>query len=385
MATRRPKVLPRKLPKQERAAATVDAILQATTYILVRAGWEAAPPGRGPPVRSLGCRRRHRARSCHDGRLRLAFRWRSEGFSWHRKQARYNRRVNQPQSSILAAIPSSGRFLAFGLLPSVNPRRAFTAIASLSCAEGTVIGLGAPLVGAVGGAIPGLRPFPVVVGPGNVSPSTQGACWVFLGGHDAGELLLRARSIRARLADDFRLDEDVASYVYAGGRDLSGFEDGTENPTGTRATEVAIVSGQGPGLDGSSFVATQRWVHDLGRLEVLSPRDRDLVIGRSHESNEEIADAPPSAHVKRSAQESFDPPAFMVRRSMPWGNLAEHGLVFVAYGASLDPFERVLRRMSGVEDGIVDGLHRFSRPATGGYYWCPPQRDGHLCLQALGI
>jgi hypothetical protein len=32
--------------------------------------------------------------------------------------------------------------------------------------------------------------------------------------------------------------------------------------------------------------------------------------------------APPSAHVKSAAQESYDPPAFMVRRSMPWLDLS---------------------------------------------------------------
>lgn len=37
---KRPKAFtPRKRPTQERAQATVDAILQATTYILVRSGW----------------------------------------------------------------------------------------------------------------------------------------------------------------------------------------------------------------------------------------------------------------------------------------------------------------------------------------------------------
>lgn len=40
MAAPRIKVLPRKHPKQERASATVDAILQAATYILIRDGWE---------------------------------------------------------------------------------------------------------------------------------------------------------------------------------------------------------------------------------------------------------------------------------------------------------------------------------------------------------
>jgi len=41
MATRRNKILPRKQPKQERATATVDAILQAAAYILIRDGWGA--------------------------------------------------------------------------------------------------------------------------------------------------------------------------------------------------------------------------------------------------------------------------------------------------------------------------------------------------------
>jgi hypothetical protein len=50
----------------------------------------------------------------------------------------------------------------------------------------------------------------------------------------------------------------------------------------------------------------------------------------------------------------------------------EHGLYFVAYGESLDRFERVLRRMAGLDDGIVDRLLSFTRAVSGGYYWCPP-------------
>lgn len=78
----------------------------------------------------------------------------------------------------------------------------------------------------------------------------------------------------------------------------------------------------------------------------------------------------------------------MVRRSMPWGTVAESGLVFVAYGATLDPFERVLARMVGQEDGVPDALFRFTRPVTGGYYWCPPigaTGDATLDLRALGL
>ncbi|MDC4226834.1 MAG: hypothetical protein MPW15_21955 [Candidatus Manganitrophus sp.] len=40
------------------------------------------------------------------------------------------------------------------------------------------------------------------------------------------------------------------------------------------------------------------------------------MMGRRLDTNEEIEDAPESAHVTRSAQESYHPPAFMVRRSI---------------------------------------------------------------------
>lgn len=75
----------------------------------------------------------------------------------------------------------------------------------------------------------------------------------------------------------------------------------------------------------------------------------------------------------------------MVRRSMPWASAHEQGLEFIAYGESLDRYERVLRRMVGLEDGIVDGLFSFSRPMTGGYYWCPPMLGDRLDLSHLGL
>ncbi|MFS2162886.1 TetR/AcrR family transcriptional regulator [Variovorax sp. Varisp62] len=40
MKTKKPSVTPRKTPRQERSRATVDAITQAATYILVKRGWD---------------------------------------------------------------------------------------------------------------------------------------------------------------------------------------------------------------------------------------------------------------------------------------------------------------------------------------------------------
>jgi putative iron-dependent peroxidase len=126
-------------------------------------------------------------------------------------------------------------------------------------------------------------------------------------------------------------------------------------------------------------------VHDFVRFDALGRDEQDASVGRRRDDNEEIEDAPPSAHVKRTAQESFDPEAFVVRRSMPWAEGTRAGLVFVAFGRSFDAFEAQLNRMLGLEDGVIDALFRFTRPLTGGYFWCPPVRGERLDLRALGI
>jgi putative iron-dependent peroxidase len=276
------------------------------------------------------------------------------------------------QPAILAPVPSLARYLEFDLRHGADARAAIAHLNEIRSPDRTVVGLGQPLLLAAAVHLPGLRSFSGIAGAGCVFPSTQHALWVFLGGSDTTDLHDRSRATYKLLENAFVVRDEVACFRYREGRDLSGYEDGTENPKEDAAARAAIVQGAGAGLDGSSFVAAQRWVHALDVVEALSADARDAVIGRSLSDNQELPDAPPSAHVKRAAQESFDPPAFMVRRSMPWGGANEHGLYFVAYGESLDRFERVLRRMAGLDDGIVDGLLSFTRAVSGGYYWCPP-------------
>jgi putative iron-dependent peroxidase len=176
------------------------------------------------------------------------------------------------------------------------------------------------------------------------------------------------------------MESTVDAFVYDTGRDLTGYEDGTENPKADAATEAAIVSDGELAPAGSSFVAVQIWQHDLTSFFALSKREQDDIIGRERVSNEEMEDAPEYSHVKRTAQESFDPVAFVVRRSMPWTEGTRAGLVFVAFGNTLDSYENQLKRMTGADDGIVDGMFRFSRPLSGSYYWCPPVIGGRLAI-----
>ncbi len=293
--------------------------------------------------------------------------------------------MDNVQSGILAPAPRLARYLTLSLPFGADPRPAIQSLTDCVDGDKTIVGFGCPLLQALSRNIQGLRTFPSYFGSGLVLPSTQGALWCWLRGSDRGELLHGSRKILDTIAPPFKCESVIDGFQYDTGRDLTGFEDGTENPQGAKAVAAGIVQGQGEGLDGSSFVAVQQWVHDLARFDRLSREAQDNSIGRRKSDNEELPDAPPSAHIKRTAQESFEPQAFILRRSMPWCNGMSAGLNFVAFGKSLDAFEIQLKRMVGAEDGIVDGLFQYTRPVSGSYFWCPPLRNGRLDLRALGL
>lgn len=289
------------------------------------------------------------------------------------------------QQGILAPVPVLARHLFFSLQPGADARAALSALSELADGERTVVGFGASLAQALGAKIDGLRPFPGYAGAGVDVPATPQALWCWLRGDDRGDLLERGRAIERALAGALVLSDATDTFRYDSGRDLTGYEDGTENPQGEAAVAAAIVAGRGPGRDGASFVAVQRWVHDFGRFEALSRDEQDNAIGRRRSDNEELEDAPSSAHVKRTAQESFSPEAFVLRRSMPWSDPRGAGLLFVAFGHAFDAFEAQMRRMAGLDDGIADALFQFSQPVTGSYFWCPPLRGGSLDLSVFGL
>jgi porphyrinogen peroxidase len=288
-----------------------------------------------------------------------------------------------PQPGILAPHTAVARSLTFRVAPETDVGATLRTLRDGFRPGDSVVGIGEPLVRAVAKERFALRPFPALAGPGCSVPSTQQALWFLVRGGDRGQVFDRCEELRALLSGSFIAEDAMDLFHYAGGRDLTRFEDGTENPTGDEAIKAAIVP-EGP-LAQSSFVAVQRWVHDLDRFRRLTPLQRNHVIGRDAQTNDELEDAPDTAHVKRTAQESFEPPAFMVRRSLPWAGADRQGLEFIAFVSSLDAFERPMRRMVGEDDDRVDGLFSFSHPITGGYYWLPPMSDERLDLSALGL
>ena len=289
------------------------------------------------------------------------------------------------QPGVLDPIPLVARHVTFALDSGPSAGAALRALAQIADGRTCVVGVGEPLLRAMKRPIKGMRLFPGQVGAGFAIPSTPAALWCWLRGEDRGELLHLTRAIKQVLGRAFQTMSIIDSFRYGSGRDLTGYEDGTENPQGRKALRTALVHGCGKGFDGSTFAAVQQWLHDLERFEGMPRRTQDKTIGRRRSDNREIENAPPTAHVKRTAQESFAPAAFVLRRSMPWASATEAGLVFVAFGKSLDAFEALLTRMTGSEDGISDALFTFTRPVTGAYFWCPPMDRGRLDLCALGL
>jgi porphyrinogen peroxidase len=302
--------------------------------------------------------------------------------------------MKSAQAGILAPVPTQGRYLFFSLKQAESLRACLPHLATLADGQKVVAGLGPALVAALGAKVPGLREFPAMQGHGVEVPATPAALWCWLRGTDRGKLVLTTRELEKALAPALHLDRVIEAFRHGRGpnghgRDLTGYEDGTENPEDAAAEKAALVQRQGAGMNGSSFVAVQQWVHDFDAFEAMSVREQDNVVGRRRRDNHELEDAPASAHVKRTAQESFTPEAFVLRRSMPWALGHKAGLMFVAFGKTLDAFEAQMRRMAGQEDGITDAMFRISRPVSGAYLWCPPVQAAayglRLDLRQIGL
>ena len=298
------------------------------------------------------------------------------------------------QPGIFEPVPAVARYVTFHLADKAadvqSLRDALLRLSPLANGSDVVLGVGPSLAQALGADVPGLHETPDLSGKVAKVPVTPGVLWCWVRGADLGDLLHLTRKVQKALAPVFVVRHVVDAFRHSlgesgHGRDLTGYEDGTENPTGAEAEAAGFAHGMGDGVDGSSFVAVQQWVHDLDAFEGLADADRDHHFGRRLVDNEEIEDSPDSAHVKRTAQEDFDPPALMLRRSMPWMMSMQAGLMFVAFGKSFDAFEAQMRRMSGVEDGIVDAMFKISKPVNTAYFWCPPMRGGQLDLRRLGL
>ena len=156
-------------------------------------------------------------------------------------------------------------------------------------------------------------------------------------------------------------------WPYHRDRDLTGFEDGTENPTLAEATTAVIVAGGSPG-EGGSVLLLQQWAHDAARWELLPIEEQEQAMGRRKVSGEELDPKPATSHVASTDQDRFGK---VFRRNIGYGTLAEHGTIFVGFSRDRDRLDAMLESMVAKGGGDRDRLTDFTHAITGAYYFVP--------------
>ncbi|HET9091458.1 MAG TPA: Dyp-type peroxidase [Acidimicrobiales bacterium] len=240
-----------------------------------------------------------------------------------------------------------------------------------------VVGFGARLWSEIApGQVPGdFGDFEPVEGPdGFVMPATQHDLWVWLHGAGPDAVFDVARASATTLSAVATVAAEHPCFAYLSSQDLTGFEDGTENPPVHEAVRVATIP-DGEPCAGGSVVLLQRWVHDLDRFDTLPLEERERVFGRTLQGSVELDEAHqvPDSHVSRVVIEDANGEELEVfRRSSAFGGVIEHGLVFVALSRDRARLRTMLDRMAGRGDGLRDRLTRFSRPTSGAWYLAPP-------------
>lgn len=224
----------------------------------------------------------------------------------------------------------------------------------------------------------GLHPFVELTGATHTAPSTP------------GDLLLHVKSDRmdlafevgrlwaASLSDAISTVDETHGFRYFDLRDMIGFVDGTENPTGTDAVDAVFVGDEDPEFAGGSYVAVQRYVTDFASWDALAVSDQEAAIGRTKLDNVEFDDdeKPSNAHIALNVIEDEDGNELdIVRDNMPYGDMAgdgERGTLFIAYSRTPDITEQMLRNMFiGEPEGNHDRLLDFTTAVTGTQYYAP--------------
>lgn len=287
-----------------------------------------------------------------------------------------------PQFGIFAQGAHAHHFLEFDLLSGTTEESAIRSVSRLFAPPvstgraNIVVAFGHRAWRAIApSACPSsLSDFQEITAPdGRHAPSTQHDLWLWISASAPDVSWEHARSAVLALRDAARLADEQPAFIYRDNRDMTGFLDGTANPPLLQAAGVALVPGGQPG-EGGSHVLAMRWTHDLAAFQGLSVGEQEQVFGRTKAESTEIPDGARSerAHISRVTVKVDGDELRIYRRSVPYGNVREHGLYFVAFSADPSRYQHMLSRMFGTtEDGLHDRLTDFSRPVSGALYFAP--------------
>ena len=185
-----------------------------------------------------------------------------------------------------------------------------------------------------------------------------------------------ATHIMNRLGGAVSPVDEVHGFRYFDDRDLIGFVDGTENPTGRDAVEATIIGPEDPEFAGGSYVIVQKYLHDLSGWNALPVEEQERIVGRTKLSDIELDDAvkPTSAHNALTTITEDGEEVQIVRDNMPFGTVSrgDFGTYFIGYARSPGPIEQMLTNMFvGRPPGNYDRLLDFSTAVTGTLFFVP--------------
>ncbi|HZT05396.1 MAG TPA: Dyp-type peroxidase [Chloroflexota bacterium] len=220
--------------------------------------------------------------------------------------------------------------------------------------------------------------FRSIDGSGREAKGTQEELLLWLHSDDKGELWKAQYDARTALKGHMKVARETMTFIYRNSLDLSGFIDGTGNPTPDRDIEVAIVPNGQPGAGGTHIIA-QRWVHDLEAFHALPIEEQEKVFGRRKTDSERLKVQPPTSHLShvelREGQTGDDTKPKrdeISRRSTPYANPdGVVGLYFLGFCRSQAPLRERMRAMYGMDGQVRDRLTDFSNPASGSFYFAP--------------
>jgi putative iron-dependent peroxidase len=221
-----------------------------------------------------------------------------------------------------------------------------------------------------------LHPFHALRSGSRVAPSTPGDLLFHIRGERFDLCYELAAQICARLGDSATTVDETHGFRYFDDRDLTGFVDGTENPTGAEAIETTIVGDEDPAFAGGSYVMVQKYLHDLSAWHRLPTETQEGIIGRTKLDDIELEDAQKPAYAHNALTQLVENgvEVKILRHNMPFGlaTSGDSGTYFIGYASSLHPLETMLVNMVvGQPPGNYDRLLDFTRPVTGSIFFAP--------------
>ncbi|MCX2561658.1 Dyp-type peroxidase [Acetobacter farinalis] len=220
-----------------------------------------------------------------------------------------------------------------------------------------------------------LHPFQEINGVHH-APSTPGDLLFHIRATRMDLCFELAAAIVSRLEGAATVIDEVHGFKYFDSRDLLGFVDGTENPSGQAALAATLIGEEDPAFTGGSYVIVQKYLHDMKKWNAIPTEVQEHIIGRKKVSDIELQESakPSYAHNVLTNIEENGQQLQILRDNMPFGEVgkSEFGTYFIGYSCSPARTEQMLHNMFvGKPAGNYDRLLDVSTAVTGVLFFVP--------------